>query len=122
MLHASDALRAHAQCKERLADILCRNATHSPYFCELAPHADCVMARFIQENIADPDLEPELIRVRAAHAAVHCRIIELAQKHDAGRPLDIAHEFGTQGELGAASNALVDAIWKLEGKRLSLAH
>lgn len=121
MLHASDALRAHAQCKERIADILCRDATHRPYFCELAPDHDCALARFIAENAERPGLEPELTRVRTAHAALHCIAIEIAQKHTAEHPADIAHAFGSAGAFGAASNALVDAIWRLEGRLQALA-
>lgn len=116
MLHTSDVLRAHAQCKERLADLLSGARLHNPYFCELAPDQDCPVVRFIRENAGDEALEPELTRLRTAHAEIHCAAIALAQKRTAGEPIDIAAEFGSNGEIGKASLVLIDNLWRIEKK------
>jgi hypothetical protein len=121
MLDTTDALRAHSRCRNRLTDLLSRQAFHSPYFCELAPDPDCQLSRFIRENDGDPSLEPELNMVRIAHATMHCVAIGLAQKRVAGETLDIQNELRPSGNLGAASASLVSAIWKLEKKLRSLA-
>lgn len=116
MLHTSDVLRAHAQCKERLADLLSGSKFHTPYFCELAPDQDCPVVCFIRENAGDEALEPELTQLRTAHAAMHCAAISLAQQCSAGQAIDIAAEFGSNGELGKASSTLIDTLWRIEKK------
>ena len=121
MLDASDALRAHAQCKTKLADVLKRRIYHNPYYCELAPDHDCMLVRFIRENDGAPGLEPELTQVKAAHATVHTAAIGLAQKRASGDPINLEHEFAPSSNFGAASAALVAAIWKLEKKLHSMA-
>ncbi|GAA0576584.1 hypothetical protein GCM10008942_26800 [Rhizomicrobium electricum] len=116
MLHTSDVLRAHAQCKQRLAELLDAKRLHDPYFCELAPDQECLVVRFMRENAGDEALEPELTHLRTAHAEMHCAAIALAQKRSAGQVIDIAHEFGSNGELGMASSELIDNIWRIERK------
>lgn len=116
MLNASDALCAHANCRARFAEILDTNALHAPFFCELAPDQDCILVRYIRENASDPALEPELTQLRAAHAAMHCAMIELAEQQSGGHPVDITAAFGSNGTFGAASNALIDSVRRFERK------
>lgn len=116
MLSPSEVLRAHAQCKERLADLLSGTHFHQPYFCELAPDQDCPLVRFIRQNAGDEALEPELTQLRTAHAEIHCAAIALAQKRSTGEGVDIAHEFGSNGEIGKASLLLIDNLWRIEKK------
>ena len=117
MLEASDALRAHVHCKERLAGLLDGKGLHEPFFCELAPDRDCAVVCLMRECEGLPDLAAELTGLRIAHAALHCAVIELAQKRCAGEPVDTAAAFGSNGVLGTASAALSDAIWRLQTKR-----
>jgi hypothetical protein len=116
MLSPSEVLRAHAHCKERLADLLSGTHFHQPYFCELAPDQECPVVRFIRQNAGDEALEPELTQLRTAHAEIHCAAIALAQKRAAGETVDIAHEFGSNGEIGMASVTLIDNLWRIEKK------
>jgi hypothetical protein len=121
MLNASDALSAHARCRIHFADLLKTNATHAPFFCELAPDQDCILVRYIREHAGDPALEPELTQLRTAHAAMHCVMIELAEQQSAGHPVDITAAFGSNGALGIASNVLIDTVHRLD-RKLYAAH
>ena len=45
----------------------------------------------------------------------------LAEKRACGQKIDIAVEFGSQSNFGAASSLLISAIWKMERKLHSMA-
>ena len=121
MLSASDALRAHDDCKARLAAKVGRRITNLSEYRELAPDHECQLVRFIRENAGDPGLEPELAQLRTAHATVHSIAIALAQKHADGQVIDVETEFALSSNFGAASSSLVAAIRRLEKKLRSLA-
>jgi hypothetical protein len=120
MLNAFDALRAHDDCKARLAAKVVRPINNPSEYRELAPDHECLLVRFIRENTGALDLEPELTQLRIAHATVHCVAIALAQKHADGQDIDIAVEFAPNSNFGAASSSLVAAIKRLDKKLQSV--
>jgi hypothetical protein len=120
MLNASEALRAHAWCKSRLAAILKRPRSEAVQYDELLPHCNCVLVRFIAEHEGDCDLEPEMSVLKTAHATVHTVAIGLAQKRIAGQRIDLDLEFSPSSNFGAASSSLVNAVWRLEKKLHSM--
>jgi hypothetical protein len=122
MLSASDALRAHDDCRARLAAKVGRRINDPSEYREFAPDHECLLVRFIRENTGAPDLEPELSQLRTAHATVHRVAIALALKHAEGQDIDIDAEFAPCGNFGAASSSLTTAIRRLDKKLRSLTH
>lgn len=116
MWKASDALSAHAHCKARFADAIGASSYHAPFYCELAPDLACPLVCLLREHDGDPALEPELSAVHTAHAAMHCAMIELAQRRNGGEAIDVAASFGSHGVLGAASQVLIDSLYHLDHK------
>ena len=121
MLNALGALRAHDDCKARLAEKVGRRPRCTSDYRGFAPDQECLLVRFIRENAGDPDLEPELTQLRTAHATVHSIAIALAQRPADGQDIDIETEFAPSSNFGAASSSLVAAIWRLEKKLRSIA-
>ena len=121
MLNGRDAVRAHDDCKTRLAVKVGQPISCPSDYRGFAPDHECLLVRFIRQYAGAPDLEPELSQLRTAHATVHSIAIALAQKHTDGQRIDIETEFAPYSNFGAASSSLVTAIWRLEKKLHSLA-
>jgi len=83
---------------------------------DLAPHADCALVRFVHECEANHTDWIEVDILKAAHASFHEAMMELAQKRLAQEPVDIVAEMARDSRLNRASEALVSAIWRLQGR------
>lgn len=120
MMNTSDALRAHARCRARLALCLGKNWT-SVDLKEFTPHPDCSLVRFLKDaqNLCGPLAEIDM--ARTAHATVHSVALGLAQKRMAGLHVDTDVEFGEAGNFGSASSLLVSSLWRLEKKLHTMA-
>jgi len=120
MMNTSDALRAHARCRSRLATCLGKNWA-SVDLKDFTPHPECNLVRFLKdaENLCGP--LAEIGMARTAHATVHSVALGLAQKRMTGLVVDIDTEFSEVGNFGSASSLLVSSLWRLEKKLHTMA-
>jgi len=119
-LNVADALHAHSRCKAHLLEMLKQGRGAASDHRDFAVDPDCTLVRFIQQHEGVDAYEPELSRLKIAHAAVHSVVIDLVGLRAAGKPIDIENEFAQHGNFGAASSSLLSAIWRLETKLGSL--